>query len=186
MKNVWMNGSIALLAVVVLTACPKKETTEAKTAAPAAKPVGYGILAPKSGSQLNGNASFFPAANGEVRVVVTVASATPGSHGVHIHEKGDCSAPDAASAGGHLNPKTDKHGGPATEHHHAGDLGNIVVDDKGQGRLEITVKGLVLDNDSPNGVLNRSVVVHEKADDLATDPSGNSGARIGCAVIGRM
>jgi Cu-Zn family superoxide dismutase len=116
----------------------------------------------------------------EVKIVADVTGLTPGKHGFHIHDVGDCSAPDAASAGAHFNPTQHKHGGPATSDHHDGDLGNIVADASGKAHLEwkgkMNLKGM-------NAVLAKSVVVHEKEDDLKTDPSGNSGARQACGVI---
>src|SRR5205823_4877469 len=121
----------------------------------------------------------------KVAVVVHVTGAAPGDHGVHLHEKGDCSAPDASSAGGHFNPTNEAHGGPMAEHHHGGDLGNLKVGADGTGTLTITVGGITVDN-GPAGVVGRSLEVHEKADDLTTQPSGNSGARQGCAVIAGM
>jgi Cu-Zn family superoxide dismutase len=102
---------------------------------------------------------------------------------VHIHEKGDCSDPKATSAGGHFNPNAGAHhGGPTTDPRHGGDLGNMTVDASGKGSLDVMVAGLSLDGPQ-NGVIGRSIVVHEKADDLQSDPAGNSGARVACGVI---
>ena len=106
----------------------------------------------------------------------------PGQHGLHIHETGDCSAPDAKSAGGHFNPHKMDHGSPDKSPRHAGDFGNITVGDDGKGKLELTVEQLtVLPGDS--SVVGKALVLHEKPDDVTTQPSGNSGARIGCGVI---
>jgi Cu-Zn family superoxide dismutase len=104
----------------------------------------------------------------------------PGKHGVHIHEKGDCSAPDAASAGAHFNPTQKHHGGPTGDERHAGDLGNIEPD--ASGRAQLSWRGK-LDLTGPNSIIGKSVVIHEKEDDLKTDPSGNSGARVACGEI---
>jgi superoxide dismutase, Cu-Zn family len=135
-------------------------------------------IEPKSGSKVTGTARVTPSASGAV-VLVTIQDATPGEHGVHVHEKGDCSDPAAASAGPHFNPNHGAHhGGPSTPVRHGGDLGNITVDSTGEGRLEVTVQDLSVDN-----VVGRSVVVHEKQDDLKSDPAGNSGARIACGVL---
>jgi len=112
-------------------------------------------------------------------VLVSVQDAAPGEHGVHIHEKGDCSDPAANNAGPHFNPNSGAHhGGPNTPVRHGGDLGNINVNSSGGGLLVVTVSDLSVDN-----VVGRSVVVHEKQDDLQSDPSGNSGARIACGVL---
>jgi Cu-Zn family superoxide dismutase len=102
-------------------------------------------------------------------------------HGFHIHEKGDLSDPDLKSAGGHFNPTKEKHGGPESEHHHAGDLGNLKADAKGHAHLEGTVMHASFSGDT--SILGRSVIIHAKADDLKTDPSGNSGGRVAGGVI---
>lgn len=116
----------------------------------------------------------------DVQVVADIQNLTPGKHGFHIHEKGDCSAPDASSAGAHFNPTMKHHGGPATADHHSGDLGNIEADASGKAHLDWKGKLSLAGTDS---IIGKSIVVHEKEDDLKTDPSGNSGARVGCGVI---
>lgn len=136
----------------------------------------------RSGSTLTGTARF-TSAEGGVRAHVELQGATPGEHGLHVHEKGDCSDPKAASAGGHFNPgAAEHHGGPSASVRHGGDLGNITVDQSGKGTLDVTVQGLSTAAGT-NGIEGRAIVVHEKADDLKSDPAGNSGARIGCGVI---
>ena len=140
--------------------------------------VAVATLEAKSGSKVTGSARVTPSASGAV-VLVTVQDASPGEHGVHIHEKGDCSDPAAMSAGAHFNPNQGAHhGGPNTPVRHGGDLGNINVNATGGGLLVVTVSDLSVDN-----VVGRSVVVHEKQDDLHSDPAGNSGARIACGVM---
>jgi Cu-Zn family superoxide dismutase len=140
-------------------------------------------IEPRSGSALSGNSRFSPA-NGGLAAHVELQNATPGQHGLHVHEKGDCSDPKAASAGPHFNPAASPHhGGPATPVRHGGDLGNITVDNSGKGVLDVVVYGLSLDGS--DGVVGRAIVVHEKVDDLHSDPAGNSGGRIGCGVIQR-
>ncbi len=136
-------------------------------------------LEPKSGSKVTGTVMFTKVGD-EVQVVADIQNLTPGKHGFHIHEKGDCSAPDAASAGAHFNPTMKHHGGPMTLDHHTGDLGNIVADASGKAHLDWKGKLSFTGKDS---IIGRSVVVHEKEDDLKTDPSGNSGARVACGAI---
>ena len=130
---------------------------------------------------VKGVVEFSPEAHG-VTVHYRITGLTPGKHGFHIHEKGDLSAPDFASAGGHFNPGGHKHGGPEGDARHGGDLGNITADDKGVAEGKVSAVGVTLD-ESKTGIIGRSIVVHEKADDLQTDPSGNSGGRIGAGVI---
>jgi Cu-Zn family superoxide dismutase len=136
-------------------------------------------LEPKSNSKVTGIVTFTKVGD-EVQVVANIENLTPGKHGFHIHEKGDCSAPDASSAGAHFNPMQKHHGGPESLDRHDGDLGNITADASGKahldwkGKLNLTGKG---------AIIGRSMVVHEKEDDLKTDPSGNSGARVACGLI---
>jgi Cu-Zn family superoxide dismutase len=136
-------------------------------------------LEPKSASQVTGMVTFTKVGD-EVQVVADIQNLKPGKHGFHIHEKGDCSAADAMSAGPHFNPMHEHHGGTHTAERHVGDFGNIEVDASGKGHLVWKGK---LDLSGPNSIIGRSVVVHEKEDDLKTDPSGNSGARIACGTI---
>jgi Cu-Zn family superoxide dismutase len=123
----------------------------------------------------------FTAAEGGVKVVADIDGLTPGLHGFHIHEKADMSDPALKSAGGHFNPDHHKHGGPESAEHHAGDLGNLTADDKGHAHLEAEFKGLTIEG--KDGVVGHSVIIHAKADDLKTDPSGDSGARIAGGAI---
>jgi superoxide dismutase, Cu-Zn family len=104
------------------------------------------------------------------------------SHGFHIHELGDLSAPNLSSAGGHFNPTHEMHGGPMSEHHHMGDLGNLAADATGHAHLEGTVPGVTL-TVGDFGIIARSVIIHAKEDDLHSQPSGESGARVAGGVI---
>jgi Cu-Zn family superoxide dismutase len=135
----------------------------------------------RSGSSLSGTAQFMMH-GGMMMITVSLKGAPPGQHAVHIHEKGDCSAPDASSAGGHFNPAGHQHGSPDAPEHHAGDLGNITIGEDGTGSLMIHSSDLSLAA-GPNSVVGRALVVHEKTDDFVTQPSGNAGGRIGCGVI---
>ena len=136
-------------------------------------------LQPSSGSQVKGTVIFTKMGD-DVQVVADVENLKPGKHGFHIHEKGDCSAPDASSAGAHFNPTHQHHGGPDSVERHTGDFGNITVDASGKGHLDWKGK---LKFSGAKSIIGKSVIVHEKEDDLKTDPSGNSGARIACGVI---
>jgi Cu-Zn family superoxide dismutase len=151
-----------------------------KDAPKAAKTVEVALQA-KSGSKLTGKATFTET-DGGVRVVIAVENVSPGEHGTHVHEKGDCSAPDAASAGGHFNPQKHDHGMPTSEKRHLGDFGNINVGKDGKGTLEVLAAGANLKPDDPNSFLNKAIIIHEKKDD-GSQPTGNAGGRIGCGVI---
>jgi superoxide dismutase, Cu-Zn family len=117
-----------------------------------------------------------------VKVVAHLEGLTPGKHGFHVHEFGDCSAPDATSAGGHFNPTQMTHGAPTDPTRHSGDLGNIIADDKGVADLEWLDPMMQLSG--PQSILGRAVIVHAKEDDLKTQPTGNAGSREACGVIG--
>jgi superoxide dismutase, Cu-Zn family len=137
-------------------------------------------LAARSGSKAAGAIKFASVAGG-VHVTGDITGLTPGEHGFHLHAKGDCSAADATSAGDHWNPNNEAHGAPGTAAHHAGDLGNITADASGKAHVDITMKGLSVGGDS--SVLGKALIVHGKADDLKTQPSGNAGARVACGVV---
>jgi len=142
------------------------------------------VLEGRSGQAVSGRATFTTMVDGGVRITLELRGATPGPHAVHLHTVGDCSAPDASSAGPHFDPDQHPHGGPGHTPHHAGDFGNMSVGTDGRGYLELVSPDLTLDS-GPRGIVGRSLVVHEKADDLASQPAGNSGARIACGVVVR-
>ena len=138
-------------------------------------------LAPTAGNAAAGTVTF--TRNGDrVRVVAEVSGLTSGAHGFHVHEKGDCSAPDATSAGGHFNPGSQPHGNPATGAHHAGDMPMLVADASGNATLDVTLSTIALGSGA-NSIVGRAVVVHKDPDDFKTQPAGNSGARVACGVI---
>jgi Cu-Zn family superoxide dismutase len=139
------------------------------------------VLHAASGSNVAGTVTFTAAGN-EVKVVADITGLTPGKHGFHIHEFGDCSAPDAKSAGGHFNPTNHQHGAPDASDRHAGDLGNIEADASGKAHLEMSDKVMKLTG--ADSILGHAVIVHEKADDLKTQPTGDAGGRLACGVIG--
>ena len=135
------------------------------------------------GSKIAGQATLVPTAAG-LNVSIRITDAPPGVHGLHFHETGDC-ANVGNAAGGHFNPDNVKHGFLPKDGFtgaHAGDLGNITVDQHGVGVLELTIPGLTLDQ-GPHGVAGRAIILHEKADDFG-QPTGNAGSRIGCGIIG--
>ncbi len=110
-----------------------------------------------------------------VRVVADITGLPPGKHGIHIHEKGDLSAADLTSTGGHFNPGHHPHGGPTTSAVHEGDLGNIVAGADGAAHLELIVDDISIGTGRANDILGKAVIIHAKADDLSSQPSGNAG-----------
>jgi len=174
MRGILKGMAIAVLIFgVALVGCSHKTESQATK--------GIAIMNPTQGSKVNGTVSFEKTGKG-IHVTADIEGLSPGPHGFHIHEFGDCSSPDAASAGGHFNPTDMPHGGPTADKHHAGDLGNIEADKTGHARMEITDN--MLSMEGPNSIIGRSVIVHAQADDYKTQPTGGSGARVACGVIG--
>jgi len=124
----------------------------------------------------------FTAVEGGVKIEADVTGLAPGQHGFHIHEWGDCSSADGKSAGGHFNPGGHPHAGPTDPEAHAGDLGNMTADANGHAVLEITTNKFALGSGGGD-VAGRSVIVHEKADDMVSQPTGAAGGRLACGVI---
>jgi Cu-Zn family superoxide dismutase len=139
------------------------------------------VVHPTQGNTASGVVVFEHGENG-VLVTAKLQGLTPGEHGFHIHEFGDCACPDANCAGSHFNPKNKQHGGPDNQQRHVGDMGNVHADDQGNAQLEYVDPLITLNG--PLSVIGRTVIVHEKRDDLVSQPTGDAGARIGCGVIG--
>ncbi len=140
------------------------------------------VLYSTEGNQVRGVVHFYQTENG-TRIVADVEGLEPNTrHGFHIHEWGDCSAPDGTSAGGHFNPKNKPHGGPDSPERHVGDLGNLEVDAQGAAHYERIDTEVELNG--PYSVIGRGMIVHAGEDDLTTQPTGNAGARMACGVIG--
>jgi len=120
-----------------------------------------------------------------VRLVLDVTGLAPGTKAVHIHEVGRCDPPSFESAGAHFNPAKAEHGTANPRGPHAGDLPNVTVETGGRGHLEATATRVSLEK-GPTSLLDAdgsAIVVHERPDDMRTDPAGDSGARIACGVV---
>jgi len=139
------------------------------------------VLYPTMGNNASGTIAFIKMNDG-IKVVVDMQGLTRGLHGFHVHEYGDCSSADGSSAGGHFNPGMKSHGGPSEMNRHAGDMGNFEADDKGMAHYEYADHTMALEG--PQSIIGRAVVVHKNADDMKSQPAGNSGPRIACGVIG--
>ena len=140
-------------------------------------------LAPTKGNQASGTVTFVQ--HGEtVMVEAHLTGLSPGLHGFHIHEKGDCTAADASSAGGHFNPHKSSHGSPDSQPHHAGDLGNVTADAAGVVQYRVEVTGISLGTGT-DSIIGRSVIVHANPDDLRSQPAGNAGPRLACGLISK-
>ncbi len=146
------------------------------------KPSAVATFAARSGSGVSGTATFTQR-HGALILHVELAGLSPGSeHGLHVHDKGDCSAADAMSAGGHFNPEGATHGRAGMGAHHLGDLGAVVADSRGQVAADFPLTELTV-TAGPHSVVGRSLVVHRDRDDYVSQPAGNAGPRIACGVI---
>ena len=140
-------------------------------------------LAPTQGSQVAGTLSF-AAVDGGVRVTGEVTGLPgAGAHGFHVHENGDCSAPDGSSAGGHFNPASTAHGRVGQGEHHAGDSDNISANDQGVATVDTLLQGVSLGDGGAGDIVGKGVIVHADPDDYTTQPTGNAGGRLACGVI---
>ncbi|NOV03354.1 superoxide dismutase family protein [Paenibacillus planticolens] len=170
------------LGLLVLTGC---QTVKSSAIAETASTPPMQVTLIGTNGQPTGTAQLTAVQEG-VRIDLQVSGLKPGLHGFHIHEKSACEAPTFDSAGAHFNPMHKQHGFLNPKGFHAGDLPNLVVDEQGNGRLSTVTQSVVLLPDKPNSLLKpggTSLVIHEKEDDLKTDPSGNSGKRIACGSV---
>jgi Cu-Zn family superoxide dismutase len=164
---------IVLLSLIAISCGPKKAKARA-------------TIQSASGSTLTGEAHFEESNNG-VKMTLTVKGATPGTHAVHLHESGDCSASDATSAGSHWNPKNEAHGNRASDGpFHSGDIANLEVGEDGTGTLEVTAADWSIGGDAQSDVIGKAVIIHASADDFVSQPAGNAGARVGCGVVEKV
>jgi superoxide dismutase, Cu-Zn family len=182
---------LATAAACVLAACsttaekPSPSSTATMPGAAATSTAKSGVvnLAPASGSLVSGKLSLIPMGDG-VHLSGEIGGLGAGvTHAIHVHEKGDCSAVDASSAGGHFNPTGSAHGRAGTATHHAGDMDNIVADAEGVAKIDIHLAGVTLGGGAANDIVGRAVVVHAAPDDYISQPAGNAGARVACGVI---
>ncbi|HVT87775.1 MAG TPA: superoxide dismutase family protein [Tepidisphaeraceae bacterium] len=159
-------GAIAADVVAVATLAPSKAATTQPT-----------------DNHVTGTVTFTQTGD-KVKVMAHIMGLAPNSeHAFHIHEKGDLSAADLTSAGGHFNPEGHQHGAPDAPQHHAGDFGNVKADAMGMAMFEITVDDISIGSGAKNDIVGKAVIVHGKPDDLKSQPAGNAGPRIAGGVI---
>jgi superoxide dismutase, Cu-Zn family len=190
------NLGLAIAGTLLLAACSREQPAgaprepEPTTAAPAEKttpgePAHEAVaqVAPTQGNTVTGSVALDSSPQG-VRISGAIQGLKPDAEfGFHVHEKGDCSAPDGSSAGGHFNPTQAQHGNPASGTHHAGDMPNIKSNAEGVAQVDLTAAGTTLHGEPTTDIMGKAIVVHEGPDDYTTQPSGNSGKRVACGVI---
>ena len=151
-------------------------------AAGAGGPQANASLQPTIGNKTAGNVRFVQSGN-HVRVSGEVRGLKPNAeHGFHVHEKGDCSSADGMSAAGHFNPDGKPHGQHGRGTHHSGDLPSLKADANGVASFSFESSGITVGSGSSD-VIGRGLIVHRDPDDYTTQPTGNSGPRLACAVI---
>ena len=170
-----MKNHLILIAIAtLLSAC---------ASAPSGPRAGAQLQA-TTGNSSSGNASFVQA-GGKVLVSGEVRGLKPNAeHGFHVHEKGDCSSGDGMSTGGHFNPAGAPHGNHDTGIHHAGDLPSLKADASGVARFSFESSTIAVGSGA-NDIVGKGLIVHRDPDDYKTQPTGNAGPRLACAVISR-
>jgi Cu-Zn family superoxide dismutase len=139
------------------------------------------VLTPTKGQKVSG-VVVFTRKGSEIEITGEITGLTPGPHGFHVHEYGDLNSDDGLATGGHFNPDKKDHGGPHAKVRHVGDLGNVEADKDGKVKLHMTDKLIQLHG--PHSIVGRGLIVHAKADDLKTQPTGDAGGRVAQGVIG--
>jgi Cu-Zn family superoxide dismutase len=167
-----MKTLMCLTSIGVLMGC---------TMAVAQAPAAVATLEATKGNSTGGTVTFTQKGD-KVTVTAKVTGLTPGQHGFHIHEKGDCSSGDGMSAGGHFNPFGKPHGNPSAPDHHAGDMPALEADASGNASLTADIDAVTIGS-GVGDIVGKAVIVHKDPDDYKTQPTGNSGARVACGVI---
>lgn len=183
MRTSILRSAVLLAAAAGLAACSSTATRDAnpRTVASAQLNAAVGVPQPNPQSPVQGTVTF-----SELRGIISVSGTVTGlkpnaRHAFHVHEKGDCSAPDFSSAGGHFNPTGAPHGKHGSGFHHLGDMPELVADASGTARIAFNSQSLVLRG--PNSIITKSVIVHRDPDDVNHQPVGNAGPRLACGVI---
>lgn len=142
-------------------------------------------LSPTNGNTASGNVQFTQAGD-KVMVKVDIRGLKPNAeHGFHVHEKGDCSSGDGMSTGGHFNPSGSSHGAHGQGMHHSGDLPSLKADADGNAKMTFESSTISIVGGVSN-VIGKGLIVHRDPDDYKTQPTGNSGPRLACAVINKI
>ncbi|MGY0560574.1 superoxide dismutase family protein [Luteimonas sp. A277] len=186
-------------AVLALAACGPSSDPAGEATPPATAPTGMetgvaepvdtaermaiAVLSPTEGNDTGGQLQF-AVVDGNIHVTGEVTGLSAGGeHGFHVHETGDCSAPDATSAGGHFNPEDSEHGRAGQGEHHVGDSDNLMANGEGVAQVDRWLHGATLGDGGAADIVGKGVIVHADADDYVTQPTGGAGDRLACGVI---
>ena len=173
--------ALTLVAGTLAAACTHNMTQETPSS-PASTAVAK--LEATTGNAASGTATFTQRGD-TVYATVNVSGLKPnGDHGFHVHEKGDCSSGDGMSTGGHFNPLGKPHAAHSAPEHHAGDLPSLKADSYGNAELKFQSKTISVGSGATD-IVGKGLIVHRDPDDYTTQPTGNAGPRIACAVIAK-
>ena len=172
------NTTAAIIAAALLAGCHGMAPQNAMQ-----EPLqGSAALQPTKGRKAFGEATFEQMGD-KAHVMVNAQGLKPNQeHGFHIHEAGDCSSGDGMSAKGHYNPQKKSHGQPGSPERHAGDMPSLKADANGKAKVDATLD-IITVSPGPTSVVGKGLIVHAQPDDYRTQPTGNAGARLACAVI---
>lgn len=176
-------GAIMMILLLVLSGCGKGSDMKLPVSGKSPDKLTAAIIN-TDGTEI-GEVTLTEGEDG-VSIRVRADRLAPGAHGFHIHEKGECTTPNFESAGGHFNPTGKEHGFENPKGFHLGDLPNIEVEADGTVDVIVTTAEVTLEKGKENSILDKdgsTIMIHEQADDYETDPAGDSGDRIACAVI---
>ncbi|CAN7157371.1 superoxide dismutase family protein [Pseudoxanthomonas sp. LjRoot168] len=183
---------LAAASALALAACSTTPSPSPSSPSSTATPVvpttstarqAVAVLASASGSLVSGSVTLTPMGKGLHLTGEIGGLPANGTHAFHIHEKGDCSAADASSAGPHFNPFNAAHGKAGSGAHHAGDMNNLTANADGVAKVDAHLEGVTLGGGAVNDVAGRALIVHAAPDDYASQPAGNAGARVACGII---
>lgn len=176
--------STCFLILVTMSCANKNIAPIAEKNAVPAVPSAIAKMESRSDSKVQGTIVLTQETDTQVTLQIDLSGFTPNTtHAFHVHAIGDCSDPGAASAGPHFNPAGTRHGGPDHEMRHAGDMGNLEANEKGEVHVQKINALVTLQENVPHSAIGKSIIIHESVDDFETQPTGNAGARVACGVI---
>ena len=175
-----MKNLFTFLALTLILSCTKTERIEVvkEFDGPQIKQA-VAVVHSVGDNEISGAINFAKTENG-TKITAEITGLSEGEHGFHIHQYGDCTAPDGSSAGGHFDPDEMQHNSRDAEKRHVGDMGNLVS----EGEESTTTLSYVYNPIFLEEIIGRGIIIHAGEDDLTSQPSGDAGARIACGVIG--